>query len=41
MSLAATDYIEVAVYTTSSGLNIESDAQNTKQSTFGVSFLGV
>jgi hypothetical protein len=41
MSLAAADYIEVAVYTTSSGLNIESDASNTKFSTFGISFLGV
>ena len=40
MSLVATDYIEVAIYTTSSGLNIESDAQNTKQTTFGVAFLG-
>jgi hypothetical protein len=40
MSLVATDYIEVAIYTTSSGLNIESDAQNNKQTTFGVAFLG-
>jgi hypothetical protein len=41
MSLVATDYIEVAVYTASSGANIESDASNTAQTTFGVSFLGV
>jgi hypothetical protein len=40
MSLAAGDYIEVAVYTTSSGLVVESDAQNTKLSTFGISFIG-
>lgn len=41
MSLTAGDYIEVAVYTTSAGLQIESDASNTKNTTFGVSFLGV
>jgi len=40
MPLVAGDYIEVAVYTTSSGLNIESNAQNNKLTNFGLGFLG-
>jgi hypothetical protein len=41
MPLVAGDYIEVAVYTTSSGLNIESNAQNNKLTNFGLGLLGV
>lgn len=41
MPLVAGDYIEVAVYTTSSGLSIESNAQNNKLTNFGLGFLGV
>jgi hypothetical protein len=40
MPLVAGDYIEVAVYTTSSGLNIESNAQNNKLTNFGLGLLG-